>query len=459
MGCVTALALASRGARVVLLEANAGGVSRRLGGEWLHPPGVHVLHRLGILSQEVAAQHSLPATPLPRDGGEGGLGFVLYSNGESIMLPYNNKGNGLVCEHGKFVSVLRTAAMSRPGVELRQGRVLEIKGQQVTYHSEERNSVVEIQADLIVGADGRSSIVRRSLGLPDDRRSVSQMAGVILDNVGLPHPGYGHIILGGLGPVFLFPISSTSVRVNMDIPLDRLAELRDPGRLFDAYAPQLPVPLHDGFRRALKSGPVVWAANQIRPRTSYGRKGLALVGDAAGFFHPLTAAGMTIGFLDGYALAESRSFREYYQRRLAQTFVPDMLASSLYKVFAATDAGAEALRAAVFRMLRENGRERRKTMQLLSGEDNRVSSFCGSFLNVMALAIRGLLGDRRCRRWRFASAVTCGLAAWLVWLAWMSSPLRNCWRHLGQPGSKPARSLSRNDQREPDLLRVQESTP
>ena len=70
VGCVTALACARRGARVVLLEAQAQATSR-MAGEWLHPSAVGVLQRLGIGRLEAAADHAAGKgfTVFPGPGG------------------------------------------------------------------------------------------------------------------------------------------------------------------------------------------------------------------------------------------------------------------------------------------------------------------------------------------------------------------------------------------------------
>jgi len=47
VGCVTALAFARKGAKVLLLEGNPRS-AHRLAGECLHPPGVGVLEKLGL---------------------------------------------------------------------------------------------------------------------------------------------------------------------------------------------------------------------------------------------------------------------------------------------------------------------------------------------------------------------------------------------------------------------------
>ena len=65
VGAAAALAFARRGASVLLIEANPQ-ASQRLAGEWLHPPGVEVLSRLGI-DVEAEAQ-----------GATRGGGFVVF---------------------------------------------------------------------------------------------------------------------------------------------------------------------------------------------------------------------------------------------------------------------------------------------------------------------------------------------------------------------------------------------
>ena len=95
VGCVTALSFARRGARVLLLEANPA-ASRRLAGEWIHPPAVEILDALGIDAR--------PATPF-----NGGRGFVVFPEDGSrpIVLPYPAGRFGLTFEHAAFVATLR----------------------------------------------------------------------------------------------------------------------------------------------------------------------------------------------------------------------------------------------------------------------------------------------------------------------------------------------------------------
>lgn len=407
-GCVTALAFARRGAQVLLLEAQPK--TPRLAGEWLHPPGVEVLRRLGIGPIPAASGHP-PA-----------LGFAVFphDNSRPIVLKYPRGKPGLTCEHQALVGALREAAASHPNVRFQTcSRVAGIDGQCLNVENTEGAATDSVWAKLIVGADGRSSLTRRCLGLPDDRTLISHMAGVLLEDVELPFEGFGHVCLAGAGPMFVARISRRHVRICLDVPVRYQQQMKDPDFLWDAYHPALPPTLRPAFRAALRDRPITGAANQLRPRVHYGREGLALVGDAVGHFHPLTAVGMTLGFLDGYCLANSRNFAEYYHRRFANTHVPELLSMGLYQVFTTQDdEGLVAMRQAVYRVWRQSKAERRRTIHLLSGEETDLVRFNRAFLKVMALAARDVLEDAvLAGQWRQTGRALHSFGEWLFWLA------------------------------------------
>jgi squalene monooxygenase len=246
---------------------------------------------------------------------------------------------------------------------------------------------------------------------------VSHMAGLLLDDTELPCEGYGHVFLGGVGPVFACRISPRQVRFCLDVPLRHGRPKNDAEYLWAAYSPVLPESLRPAFRRALGTRPVAWAANQWRPRVHYGRAGLALVGDAVGHFHPLTAVGMTLGFLDGYRLAGSNSVSAYRQGRRAGSGVAELLAMGLYQVFTRDDAATGAMRRAVYRMWQQAPTDRRRTMRLLSGAETNLLQFNGAFLKVLAVAVWQVLQSRVGRgRLLDTGRVLRSFGEWLRWL-------------------------------------------
>jgi 2-polyprenyl-6-methoxyphenol hydroxylase-like FAD-dependent oxidoreductase len=407
VGCVTALACARRGARVLLLEAQAQSTNR-MAGEWLHPSAVGVLQRLGIGRLEAASDHAP------------GKGFAVFPgpDGPPIVLDYPEGQRGWTCEHRLLVAALREAAAAHHLVRFMPGvRVAGIKGQRLQFTREGSHETTTVSAQLLVGADGRSSLVRRSLGLPDDRILLSHMAGVLLDDAEMPCEGYGHVFLGGAGPVVACRISPRQVRLCLDVSLRHGGPKNDAAYLWTAYGPVLPRPLQPAFRRALETQPIAWTANQWRPRVYYGRAGLALVGDAVGHFHPLTAVGMTLGFLDGYCLAGSTSLSAYRRKRRAGSGVAELLAMGLYQMFTHDDAGTAAMRRAVYQLWQHAPADRRNTMRLLSGAETDLMRFNGAFLKVMAVAVWQILQGRGgCGCLRDTGRALRSFGEWLGWL-------------------------------------------
>src|SRR5258706_15582711 len=103
VGSAVALAFAARGADVLVCEANPA-ASRRLAGEWMHPPAIEALARIG--ATDIAA-----SSPAQR-------GFVVIPEDGSppITLPYV-VGHGAAAEHAAIVRSLRRRAASPPNVD------------------------------------------------------------------------------------------------------------------------------------------------------------------------------------------------------------------------------------------------------------------------------------------------------------------------------------------------------
>jgi len=403
VGCVTALAFARKGASVLLLEGNPRS-SHRLAGECLHPTGVHILESLGLGDLVGSGYQGHGFAVFPADGSE------------PILLQYPDGACGFTCEHVALVSALRAAASRHNFIDfVSSGHALAIAGQRVTF-ADENGQRRTVQADLIVGADGRSSLARASLGLKDQRHYVSSMAGVLLDDVQLLHEGFGQVLLGGPGPILACRIGPSKVRLFLDVPPGRME--KDQESLHAAFEPALPEIWRGAFRQALADRPIAWASNQRRSRAHYGRPGLALVGDAVGHYHPLTAVGMTLGFMDGYYLAECKSFSDYRRVRTAQSGAAELLANSLYRVFTQNDVASLALRHAIFQTWRHCPVESRRTMRLLSGEETDTAQFHRAFVRVLVQAAQQVLQDSLLSMdWKQTARALKGFAWWLGWLA------------------------------------------
>ncbi len=411
VGAVTAIAHAREGARVLVLEADPR-AAHRFAGEWLHPTGVAVLDELRIGRLERASARS-------------GYGFVILPDDEGglIEMPYTS-GVALSAEHGSIVEALREAARGVGGVEIVvDARAVAIDGSTLRVESRKTGETFEVRAGRIVGADGRKSMVRQSLRAEESSALLSYMASVELRGVELPREGFGHVVLGGPGPALFYRISDDVVRGCLDVPVALGASARTREFLWDGFAPVVPEGLRAALRVALESGPSAWAVNRFRPRTFFGRGDVALVGDAVGHVHPMTAFGLSAGFLDAPALARARTIAEYAKAR--RGYIPELLSNALYHCFRRDDASASHVRAAMFRTLRGDERERRRTMDILAGADPRRRSFGSAFLRIAAQAVgqtvaettgRGRLGD--------LPGALASFGEWMQWPAALVVPPR-----------------------------------
>ena len=398
VGSLCALAHARAGARVVLLGGNPKAAGR-LAGEWLHPPAVRMLRDLGLAFN--GTRHGSQAR-----------GFVVYPEDRSqpILLPYPSGATGLTCEHAVLVGELHAALAEESNLDFYPGaRVRAVEDGTLSFAlSGTQRSVA---AERVIGADGRGSVVRRSLGLSAERTTCSRMIGLVVDGVDLPHEGYGHVILGGPGLILMFSLGASRLRIVVDVPLDHWTPRHRTAMLAEAYAGLMPHGVRGAFVDALQRGNVQAAANELQPRVTYGNSRRVLIGDAAGHYHPFTAVGMTLGFGDALAIAEDGDFARFKARRLKAVRAPEILAFGLYEVFADHRAESVALRQAIYRRWRASSSLRDRTMDLLACEDRSVARLGYTFFATMVNAVLGVVRrSRDIRALRRAGSIARALA-------------------------------------------------
>ena len=392
-GCVTAACFAARGASVLLVESNPK-AARRFAGEWIHPEGVRILNDLRLLE----GLHA----------GVSGRGFVVCPNDGlgPIRLDYGDRASGLACEHEAFVMHLRRRVTELARVDYVEGvRAQAVDGEavQLARAGEEKR----VHAPCIVVAAGRSSRDITSAGAREDQVSISLMAGLIVTNCELPFDGYGHIILGGPGPVLAFRISEDRIRLCIDVPHAVRPGANAQEWIWKSFAEVLPASLRMGVQEGLSRTSLSWAATAFRPRRYHTESGVALVGDAAGVFHPLTAMGITMSLLDAEALAEAPNLGEYAARRASESYIPELLSNAIYQAFVRSDAGSLAIRESIFSTWRSSPAHRSRTMDLLGAASTSRAEFVLAFSHVAIRAgARALLSD--------PSSVA-DLVGWLRW--------------------------------------------
>jgi 2-polyprenyl-6-methoxyphenol hydroxylase-like FAD-dependent oxidoreductase len=412
-GCAAAACFAARGASVLLVESNPK-AARRFAGEWIHPEGVRVLKANGLLEG--------------LDNGVVTSGFVVFPNDGlgPIQLDYPGTTTGLACEHETLVNHVRRRVTELPRVDYAEGvRAQPVGGDAVDLVAP-GESVKRVHAQLVAVATGRSS---RDLVSPNATReeqvSISRMAGLVVADSQLPCEGYGHVLLGGPGPVLAYRIDASRIRLCFDVPRASRGRGRKPEWIWKSFAEVLPTSLRNGVREALARTSLSWASIAFRPRRYRTESGVALVGDVAGIFHPLTALGITMSVLDAEALAGAPSLMEYAVGRAGRSYIPELLSNAIYQAFVRNDAGSQALRDAIFASWRASPAHRSRTMELLGAASTSRTEFVRAFSHVAIRAGAGaVFADRR---------TIAELAGWLRW-PWASVH--------PQPAAIRSRSLS-----------------
>ncbi|MCH2108112.1 MAG: FAD-dependent monooxygenase [Polyangiaceae bacterium] len=371
-GTAAALAYAKKGARVRLVEGRPA-ASQRFAGEWLHPPGVRALQYLGVDSSVLG--------PLRGDG------IVLMAPGEEpVEMPYA-RGFGVARVHHELVEILREQAASHPLIEyLPHHSLRSLDGNLAGVYCSKTASKKEWKADRIIGADGRNSNTRSALGLSRDGVAISYMMGIDLHGCRMPFEGQGHVIAGGPGPGLFYRVGDDIIRGCLDVPQEFGAAARKKDAVYRAFAPVLPPEWRSAFKDSLQRT-TPWAGTRYQARQFFGLGSTWLAGDAVGHVHPITGMGMTLGILDAVASAEASTLQEYRVAR--QSHVVELLTNLLYHVFQRTDESARRIRGGLLAMLRENQAERLRTMNILTGEDERSLSFASSFLRASRHTLEG----------------------------------------------------------------------
>jgi 2-polyprenyl-6-methoxyphenol hydroxylase-like FAD-dependent oxidoreductase len=286
-----------------------------------------------------------------------------------------------------------------------------------------------VTCDLLVGADGKGSAVRRLSGVGDGRRTIGFTAGVEVFSASLPHPKHAHVILGAWGPILAYPIlresdGTISTRVTFDLPRELPAKgphLK--AYLLRAYVPFIPAPLSAEVAAAIVAheGPLEMAPTVNLPAPSAIMPGLALVGDAAGCSHPITASGMTMGLRDAETLGREAARRAHLpvdqpwldlgslRRYRAQhdRYVPtrQALADAIYEAFRGGRDGARAIRRALFDYWHSGDDARMRSMALLSCSEGRPSVFLSEYLKTARHAVGASLIPKHARHYPMGDRV------------------------------------------------------
>jgi menaquinone-9 beta-reductase len=289
-GAATAMFMSERGLDVLILD-RATFPRPKICGEYLSPESARILDRLGVLKAIDAAG----AAPLQGMRITAPDGTVLEARYRAIDGRQPYRDHAMALSRSLLDSILVDRLRALP-VDLREGvRVtdLVVEGDRVagveTLDGEGRRET--IAAPLVVGADGRASVVAHRLGCrhPHRLRRIALVTYV----TGLPAcRNVGEIFVDPPDYAILNPLTPDRINMSLVVPLDHVGPWR--GRLETFFAARVKQLRHLARRIA--------GAERVTPVEAMGplayrvgapaHGGVLLVGDAAGFYDPLTGEGV-----------------------------------------------------------------------------------------------------------------------------------------------------------------------
>jgi 2-polyprenyl-6-methoxyphenol hydroxylase-like FAD-dependent oxidoreductase len=298
-GASLATVLAARGLDVQVLEATER-FDDRVRGESMMPWGVAEAEALGVA--EVLRAAGAHMTPVWRRYGEGAepreipVGLVVPGVGGTL-----NLAHPVACQ------ALLDAAVTAGALVVRGVRDVAVEAGDRPIVRYRRGSVEhELRADIVVGADGRGSAVRRSAGIGlQQQEPDGYVSGLLVEGV-TGAADHDSISEDDLGLFLLFRQGDDRARAYHVVPPEARARYAGPGGIaqFLRDAATVPSPAGVAMAGARAIGPCATVAGTDTWTDEPCRDGVVLIGDAAGHNDPTAGCGLSIAMRDARMVAD-----------------------------------------------------------------------------------------------------------------------------------------------------------
>jgi 2-polyprenyl-6-methoxyphenol hydroxylase-like FAD-dependent oxidoreductase len=300
-GAALAYLLARRGLQVTLVERHED-FAREFRGEVLLPGGLEAIHQMGLWDPfQAVDQIALEGVELYVAGRRRARVDFAPAVFEAFAPRWVSQP--------ALLEMLVAKAGSFPGFHLERGvtaRALVEDGGRVAGVRVLGDR--ELRGDLVVGADGRSSTVRRRAGLPE--RVDPTPMDIVWCRVPLPDWARGEKrfrgYLGGGHLLLAAPVYGDELQMGWVIRKGSFGELRDHGMpaLLEEMARHVSPDLAEHLRRHAHDAVQPFLLSTVSDRVlRWWRPGLLVIGDAAHTMSPVGAQGLNIALRDAIVAA------------------------------------------------------------------------------------------------------------------------------------------------------------
>lgn len=294
VGAALAYALASQGRSVTVLESSTE-FEDRVRGEAMMPWGVSEARDLGV--EQILLDAGAHVAPLWMQYFEGG--------DEPTIAPMAGMVEGipgtLNLRHPDACQALIDAAAAAGATVVRGVHEVKLSPEQDVAITYTADGARELHARLVVGADGRSSTVRRQAGITLQRdEPINYIAGLLVDGLaGIPAD---HDVVIGDGDELLLMFHQGAGRARLYVAVGRSGQRRFAGpdgaaQFMAAWRPGC-YPLSELVTAGRPAGPcATYPGDDTWTDTPFADR-VVLIGDAAGHNDPIVGQGLSIAMRD-----------------------------------------------------------------------------------------------------------------------------------------------------------------